>query len=286
MKVIKKVLVSASMLAMFVSIAQADLAVAGGDKVDQLKILLQQVQDEMNAASQRYVYLGNEQIKQKGSNQSVLNLMAMLSTALDSYSASAPKDYIPGLKWLPAAAGKLPAEPLLNAGLPEEPVNICRAPFLGVAGGNGAMYPGQLTAAGCRISYAGYAFIVTKFSVLSGDSADMQWVPIATVNASLKSQQKKPAPAPASQSLGTMFMVMPYEPAYYSVKINGGLAVSGGYDQRGPVLLCRAKQNGHLIVGKLVTAFGLNGTTDGICDVGVDNKEVTVREDFDLLFWK
>ena len=292
MKIIKKIMASTSLLALLSSVAYADPAAPGNDQVEQLKVLLQQVQTEMNATSQSYVFLGsNQQIGRQGSNENITNLMSMLIAALNDYHSSTPKNLVPGLKWLSAAADKLPTEPLLDAGVPGELVNVCRAPFLGVYAQNGAIYPGQLTASGCRISYAGYAFIMTEFTVLAGSGAGMQWIPITIVNASVKSQQKANTSKQPVMPGGRQPMVMPVpvppmDPAYATIKINGASALSGGYDQGGVVLLCRAKQNSRLSVGKLVLYTDANGERTGACDIGVDNKEVTVKSDFDLLFWK
>jgi hypothetical protein len=187
------------------------------------------------------------------------------------------------LQWQAATNTNLPKAPLINAGLPNETVNICRAAFLGAYVQTKAVYPGQLTSGGCRISYAGYAFTVTKFEALTGVEAGLQWIPMADVKKSAQTKMQQ-LPVTSQIARGPLFAYPPARPFNFDVKINNASPVAGGYEGGNPVLICRTHQDGTTI-GKVVFFDGTNGQKQDACDIGVDDQEVVIENNYDVLFW-
>ena len=69
----------------------------------------------------------------------------------------------------------------------------------------------------------------------------------------------------------------------FDIKINDAMPISGGYQGGNPVLICRALYRKKMHVGKLVFYWG-TGKRQDACDIGVGNKEVVIKNNYELLF--
>ncbi len=257
------------------AMAQDDAAL--NTKIEQLKQLLNEVPAAIAKKNSAAVLLGSEQDQQAMPNAVLEQGSKQLIQLLDAANSSQIKSTIAGMTWVSSANAS--SLPLFNAGTSGNTINICRAPFLGDRGYGKAMYPGLLTANGCMISYAGYAFTVAKYDVLSGNNPNLKWISYDTVKAQQPKQSNQGKMGPNCSkglcSVPVMF-ALPQQTSVTSYQVNGASAVAGGYDNSGAVIICRASYNNKETVGKLV------GTG---CDISSDDKEVTVSDKFDLLYF-
>ncbi|MBV9575542.1 MAG: hypothetical protein JO149_02840 [Gammaproteobacteria bacterium] len=277
------------------------------NKIDQAKVLLNQIQNEVSQNNQTHVYLGTAQAEARSPSDLLESYTNQLIALLNTLQTNQAQPAVPGLQWQSVASTtNLSKENLFNAGKANENVNICRAAFIGVNAQSKAMYPGQLTANGCRISYAGYAFTVTKFDVLAGNDNRLQWISIADVKKSMNVTPKpnanticvggispksnvatKCVAAPMNDHYSSPFLGWHTQPTFnFNIKINGALAIAGGYEGGNPVLICRTIQNNTNFIGKLVFFGAFNGQSQDACDIGIDDKEVVIENNYELLFWK
>lgn len=270
------------------------------NKIEEAKVLLNQIQNEARQNNQNRVYLGTAQVDAYGPIDLVDSYTRQLIALLNTLQTSPAKPTATNLQWLPHASPiNATKETFFNAGRSGENINICRAPFIGTNVQSRGIYPGQLTATGCHISYAGYAFIMTKFDVLTGKNDKIQWIPIADVKKSMNAtatkstintkpiQDSSVSPKSYAESRFPMpFFVLPYQPFNFNITINGALPVAGGYEGGFPVLICRANQNNVSTIGKLVFFVGNNGKKQESCDISVDDKEVVIQDNYELLFWQ
>jgi hypothetical protein len=72
----------------------------------------------------------------------------------------------------------------------------------------------------------------------------------------------------------------------FNININGAIPIPGGYEGGNPVLICRAKQNNMMTIGKLVLFTGSDGMIKDACDIGVEDKEVVILNGYEILFMK
>jgi Protein of unknown function (DUF3421) len=243
------------------------------NSIEQLKILLQQAEKDLPGPKQNAVYLGTSQVTFSSEYDFLIFNIRRIRDLLTRLEENQSKNKIAlGLEWMPVTNNRLPAN-LVNVGLPnQETINICRAPFVGAQVQEQALYPGQYTKAGCRISYAGYAFIVDQFDVLAGKDTRLEWIPMREVKKHMSSSS------------------YPYryqsQLINFNINIKGAVPVAGGYQGGNPVLICRVKQNNIPTIGKLVFFDGKDGLTEQACDIGVSNKEVAMQDDYELLFCK
>lgn len=260
------------------AMAQDDAALNA--KIEQLKQLLNEVPAAIAQKNNSAVMLGSDQAAQAMPNALLEQGAKSLIAMIDAANQAKVKTSITGLSWVQSDSSALSAAKLFNAGNASE-VNICRASFLGDHGYGKAVYPGLLTANGCLISYAGYAFTIAKYDVLTGNNPDLKWIPYQTVKSAM--QSKKPEPKKIEntcvqgQCYGpVMFGVQMNPVSIIDTKVNGSSSVSGGYDNSGAVLICRANYNNKETVGKLV---------GNVCDISSAEKEVSVADNFDLLYF-
>ena len=161
-------------------------------QVAQVKKVLNHFENKMTQKNAKLVYFGNAEAKRQ---QPILQFMQMkkaMFTLLKSIENNKPSSVLKTLQWQPMVqSDRATSGDFINANINKTPVNICRANFIGANTGNQAVYPGQLHKLGCRISYAGYAFYMSKFSVLTGNSDGLRWIPIAKVKQAIKKQSAK-----------------------------------------------------------------------------------------------
>lgn len=259
-------------------------------QIAQTLILLDQLQQSIKNTADTQVYLGTTQLvptelQQKiDENKNQLGEIAKQLNQLQSVKTVAV------MKWLPA--GKINNKDYMNVDSINNPVYICRAEFIGANPGSKATYPGTLTPYGCRISYAGYAFISATYDVLSGSNAALRWVPIAQVDAI---QKHNAALQAKNTSAKIKSPIMPnYNPFRknipffdFDIKIDNKMAVAGGYQDGNPVLICKTKQNNITYIGKVVFFVNENSQQQQMehaCDIGVGDKEVVIAHQYDVLF--
>ena len=285
-----------SLALLFVSATRAEQTASPYEQVKKIKELIGQIQNNYAQQNQQSVYLGNQQIFMPSFADKLTanmnELMSLLRQFEEIKSGGIPSD----LQWTPV--NNSTREKLVNAVDVGENINICRAPFFGAYLQGQGLYPGQIANGGCRISYGGYAFIVTKFDLLTGSNKQLQWVSIDDVNkqvaAKLNQTTKQPDPHPAGTVNGYMPLQQTYplpnnalQAAINDITINHARPVSGGYEGGNPVLICRAKQDNEQVIGKVVFFdAGGNKGIQGACDIGVNDKEVVIVDAYDLLFWK
>lgn len=163
----------------------------------------------------------------------------------------------------------------------KQPIYICRAQFIGDNVNTTAVYPGQLTKQGCRISYAGYAFTVPKFDILMGKEK-LQWQGINTVKQNLGTamtqEQKELYRKLGYATTGDMYALYRVAP-----KANLPMLIAGGYQGNHPVYICKAAYKKLDRIGKLVTFIGKGILPQEACDIGVGDKEVVIENNFKLL---
>lgn len=265
------------LLAAFPLISHAEETQQLNDQVGQVKTLLTQIKKSLtsDSADSSYVYLGTDETNVQSFNNQLTQYQDQLNNFLATLNQH-QSHHVSTLQWLAVQDAQIKNEKtFINAGDPNNSVYICRAPFIGLNPGNRAIYPGELIKTGCRISYAGYAFSVSKFDVLTGKNDGLQWIPISTVNEAIKKQTT------VVGSNNAPLMPMPIFD--FNININGAKPIAGGYQGGNPVLICRAKQNNAYVIGKVVL---MNGGTGNICDIGVAAKEVSITHDFEVLFKK
>jgi len=262
----------------------ADQNTTRDDDIQQLKTLVNKIDKDYSEKDQDRVYLSNETVKTQAPIELLKNYTRQLINILNTFGVSHPRNFIPNLRWLSVTDMTLPKKTLVNAGLPGQNINICRASFIGITTRESAIYPGQLTTAGCRISYAGYAFIITKFDVLAGIDNGLHWIPIKDVRNT--ASQKKSDITPDATRLIAAGYLQPNLPFNYTIEVNGAEPIEGGYGGINPVLICRAKNNDAIVIGKVVFFIGDNGKTQDACDIGVNNKELVIQNSYEILFWK
>lgn len=265
------------------------------EQVKQLRKLTAEIQNNYTQQNQQSVYLGNQQTFMPTFAEKLsANLNEFLGLLRD-FEAIKSTNIPDDLQWLAVSDNKLSLNNLVNVGDAETPVNICRATFFGAYLQSQGMYPGQITTGGCRISYGGYAFLVTKFDALTGSNKQLTWKPIADVKKHIAEETRKIKPSQITSvqnmTQGVFFPVNnnSVSTAIYNSNIQGTRPVSGGYEGGAPVLICRAKHNNKHVIGKLVF---FDASTNGYpevknaCDIGVNDKEVVIQNTYELLFWK
>lgn len=295
----KSVLLSLTLT--FSPYSHAEQTVSPLEEIKQARVLIEKIQGnyaQQNLHDQQNVYLGNQQIFMSNFaaklEANMNELLGLLRTFEEIKSEGIPND----LQWLAVSGNKMPTKTPVNVGDANASIAICRGLFLGSYLQNQGLYPGQITNGGCRISYGGYAFIVTTFDVLTGSNSQLKWIPITDIDKQIQSennQQKTLSPAPtlgqtATVSLNDVYYQMQnatFQASFNTIKINGARPLSGGYEGNNPVFICRANQNNQHVIGKLVffEAGGNNGIQHA-CDIGVNNKEIVIMHTYDVLFWK
>lgn len=250
-------------------------------KIDQLKQLLNEVPAAIAQKNNSVVMVSGDQAEQSMPNAMLEQGAKSLITMIDAANQTKAKASIPGLLWMQSDNAATTAAKLFNAGNAGD-LNICRAPFLGGHGYGKAIYPGLLTANGCLISYAGYAFTVAKYDVLTGSNPDLKWIPYQTVkSAQQQTNKQQPIKFNSNCSGGSGYVtgtcgIQTFRVITNDMKVNGASPVSGGYDNSGAVLICRTNYNNKETVGKLV---------GDACDISSADKEITVADNFDLLYY-
>lgn len=267
---------------------------------------IKKLQNVATNTTDNTVYLGDSEISNQQLNTQYQSTLTQLLYILNRMDHNNPKN-ITTLHWIPITTHQLLSEKntqsFFNAGSDDNPIYICRAFFVGTHGAV-SQYPGQLVSDGCRISYAGYAFVVSKFDVLSGQDKKLHWIAIEKINQLQQTQLKtKPkthylknellasgtwiAQHQINSSTSKVVATNQSMPFYFSIQIEGALPVSGGYDNNLPVAICRATHNNRYVIGKLVffmaNDHGYYQQEKG-CDIGVENKEITVMHDYELLY--
>jgi hypothetical protein len=253
--------------------------------IKQLRTLVEQIKKNYSQKNQSTVYVGNEQFDMLLLDEELSNSTDRLSNLLSSFEKNVKKQQVTYLQWLPNTGKQLSEAKRINAGVAGSIINICRASFLGAYQQSKALYPGQLVKEGCRISYGGYAFIVTKYDVLTGDDKPLKWISIAEVKQHINPQNGCPPEKIEARGMQAGRPINPnglssntpsIQAAINTIKINNACPISGGYEGGNPVLICRTHTQS---IGKLVffdTGFA--------CDIGVDEKEVVITDNYDLLF--
>lgn len=267
------------------------------EEIKQLKQLIGQIQNNYPQQNQQNVYLGNQQILLPSFSDKLATNLNEFLTLLRNYE-EAKSDGIPtDLQWISVndPSQKNPDNAVDAGGN----INICRAPFFGAYLQSQGLYPGQITNGGCRISYGGYAFIVTRYDVLTGSNKQLEWISVADIKKQVQNSPNQNTKPPRAQPVGVNFNGnIPLQEAFpplnnsmqaniNNIKINHARPISGGYEGGNPVLICRAKQDNKQVIGKLIffDAGGNKGFQDA-CDIGVNDKEVVIQNTYDLLFWK
>lgn len=248
----------------------------------QIQLSLDQLQQSVKNTTNTRVYLGTTQMSSINLQQQIDANKKLLADIAKQLNKLQSMKTVAAMQWLPITSAQ--KKNYVNANNAENPVYICRAAFVGSNPGSKAIYPGTLTSQGCRISYAGYAFISASYDVLSGSNATLRWIPIARVNAL---QPKNP---PSK----TPVMMPGYDPFdrnvssfNFDIKIDNKMAVAGGYQGGNPVLICRTVQKDITYVGKLVFFMHEENQKmemEHACDIGVGDKEVVVGNHYDVLF--
>jgi hypothetical protein len=271
------------LLATPLSLSYADHNMGLHNQVEQLRMLINQIKSDYGKTDQK-VYLSKALFRVQGSTELIKMYSNQLINLLNTIEINRDKDIVSYLQWLPVTDGVLPKTALVNAGLAGQNITICRAPYVGGGGQENAVYPGQLTTAGCRISYAGYAFLVTKFDVLAGTNKGLHWISRKEIKKTVNSQKKlmNDSITPQLISAGYLQANLPFN---YNITINGATPIAGGYVRGAPVLICRYKQNDAITIGKVVFFSG-NVETQDACDIGKDEKEVAIQNEYEILFWK
>ncbi|VVC75419.1 hypothetical protein AQUSIP_07090 [Aquicella siphonis] len=204
------------------------------------------------------------------------------------------------MHWLPVKNMEMPRIHYANGGLPDHPINICRAPLpasTAQATQQTVMYPGMLTPGGCEIAYDGTTKVISRFYLLSGQDNELRWIPIADVKKSIGTANNSSGnPATLVRDLPAFDVPVNYPPfvlgvsfsdtirPYSGLLINGGAAIIGGYGNGNPVLICRVRQNGGYAIGRQVFFTASNNKDQDACHVGVNGKEVSVQNTYELLF--
>lgn len=290
-----------SLMLMLSPYSHAEQIASPLEEIKQARVLIEKIQGnyaQQNRHDQQNVYLGNQQIFMSTfAAKLAANLNELLGLLRDFEkikSENMPTD----LQWLAVSDNQMPAKPPVNVGDEAANIAICRGLFLGSYLQNQGLYPGQITNGGCRISYGGYAFIVTKFDVLTGSNRQLKWIPVKEIEKQIQSesnQQKTLSPTPIVNNVA---MAPLHEVSYpmkndgfqaslNAIQINGARPLSGGYEGNNPVFICRAKQNNIQIIGKMVFFdAGGNHEIQHACDIGVNDKEIVIMSTYDVLFWK
>ena len=285
-----------SLTLVFGSAARAEQTASPYEQVKQIKELVGQIQNNYAQQNQQSVYLGNQQIFMPSFADRLAANMNELMSLLRQFEEIKSGDIPADLQWTPV--NNSTKEKLVNAVDTGANINICRASFFGAYLQSQGLYPGQIANGGCRISYGGYAFIVTKFDVLTGNNQQLEWISIADVKKQIETKLNENKKQADPHPVDTVNGYMPLQQAYPSpnnaiqatindIQINHARPVSGGYEGGNPVLICRAKQDNEQVIGKVVffDAGGNKGIQDA-CDIGVNDKEVVILDAYDLLFWK
>ncbi len=274
-----------AILSSYLPFAHADQPSKLSDQVKQLTILVNDIKSNLAQSGQGGVYTGTNQIDSQGSLDRITYDTQQLSADINALQATPSKPAIPDLRWLSSEKVKSTKAQSIY--------DICRAPFLGAYLQNNAMYPGQLTPYGCKISYSGYAFTVSGYDVLTGNPQGLLWIPMTEVQKQMEEQNKNNKPAKGTQLppnimplMAAVVIAKSQQQFNFNIQINGATAVAGGFEGGNPVLICRAKQNNIILIGKLVFFADSNQEMQSACDISVNNKEVPVQNDYELLFWK
>jgi len=247
-------------------------------QIQQLQALVAQI-DQSYARSNEKVYLSTKGVQTNIQIETLNTYTKQLTDFLKTMQTHQAEVSIPNLKWISADNAHPPKTTLVNAALNgNASITICRASFIGNNVLQTASYPGQLTPTGCRISYAGYAFIMSKYDVLSGNNTGLEWVSIKEI--------KKNTPPRNADQVSPLEYHQPNKPFKFDITINNSSPVVGGFVGNEPVLICRATYNNLMTLGKVVFFFGNRGFTEDACDIGIDDKEIVIHDGYDVLFWK
>ena len=131
-------------------------------------------------------------------------------------------------------------------------VKICHANY------KNGVHPGQLINRGCRISYAGKAFISKKYQILNSSQL-ASWKASYTLNNFIYNDKH------------------PIETWYYNQPNSNLTPVVGGHEANGNKLyICRVLYKNSIHVGKVVT---------GACDIGYRGKELRLQQNYQVLFF-
>jgi hypothetical protein len=260
-------------------------------QLEQLKLIINQIKE--SSQQNQAVSLGSDQVKKQTLIEQLNNQTNYLINTIQTIKSEATKSEksLTNLYWLHNTDKKLTQEQLVNVGEAGSTINICRADFLGAYPQTQGQYPGQLTKEGCRISYGGYAFIVTQYYVLTGNGKNLEWVSIDDI---IKQIQTKNTHGNQGGNVIKPLKILHSTGVYYNslgdsslqnsinnIEIKNARPISGGYEGGNPVLICLAKHNNVQTIGKLVFF-----DTGYACDIGVNDKEVVISNDYKLLFWK
>lgn len=261
--------------------ANAENTTAITSKIEQLKQLLNEIPQELSTQNNTQVLIGNDGNKQFQQNEQLIQTAKALIIILDNANQSSSAKGVTGLEWQKADISTVSTNTLYNAGNTTNTINICRASFIGNHAYGTAVYPGMLTSQGCYISYAGYAFSFSNFQVLTGNNANVKWIPYNVVVKNLE-EANATVNTPKSTQInvkksGDLINFPSYKPqkTYADVMINNARPVAGGYDNGLSVLICRATYQNKLYAGKLV---------NDSCNISSGDKEVVVANDFEMMF--
>ena len=99
-------------------------------QVEQVKLLLDQIQQQSLEANQSKVYLGTGQIASLRFNEGLSFYITQLIQLLNTAEKELPQNVVSQFQWLPTINGTLPKTQVVNAGLPGQVLTICQATFL------------------------------------------------------------------------------------------------------------------------------------------------------------
>lgn len=265
-------------LLIFSTLLFADNATLPEDQYQQLIDSLNQIQNKLATTSSKEVYVGTSGQDLQQISSQFEGLKKQLVAFLNQVKNRQPPKIISSLTWMRASAPDLANKAtFLNVGTAAQPTYICRAKFIGASVNESACYPGQLTDAGCRISYAGYAFSLSKFDVLAGKNNALRWISLSRIEQALQ-PPLPPSPNTLVQKLVPSNQLNRWS-FNFNIDIDGYMPIAAGYQGGAPVLICRTEKNNRFVIGKLVFFDDRFG-----CDIGIENKEDTVVANYDLLF--
>lgn len=276
------------------------------DLTQQYSDLLQataKIQTNTKTMSDHALLLGSEKTELENFNRAMESVKASIS-ALSNYQQVRKSQQI-DLEWQPQAGPVNLNSPEAshwynaNSETPASPVYICRADFLGANVNSKGTYPGVLTASGCHISYGGFAFVSPNYQILIDNhqhANQLSWVSIKKINDyfQLPDAEHRIARPPVSVNNPVYraegYVVLSDFNAFESVfnidPLKQPVLVSGGYEGRKPVYICRANYNNHVTVGKWVVYQAEHFKLKSACDIPSDDKEIVIKDNYDMLMVK
>ncbi len=150
-----------------------------------------------------------------------------------------------GLQWVAAKPGQLPPDPVLAGYGKDGPIYICHTHY------KGGVQPGQVMSTGCRISYAGKAFIVKDYDVMAG-KGHVDWQRSASLY-----RFKMSRTYPMGFNTGPVIFTHP-------VTFEQPQPIIGGHETNRILYICRVVHNNSIYIGKVV---------EGYCNIGDQQKE-------------